>query len=493
MSYILGIDIGTTNTKAVGYAMDGSVVTRANAGYSFVSPREGYHELSPQELLDAVRAVIRQSVASMGKEELIGVSFSAAMHGIMAVDDAGRPLTNMITWADLRSAQYAEALKNSPQGKRIYERTGTPIHAMSPLSKLLWMKSELPQVFQSAARFISIKEFVFWTLFGSYVIDWSIASATGLFDIYTKDWNDEALATAGISRQRLSEPVPVTFAARGLSSEEAVTLGIADSVPFIIGGSDGSLAHIGSNAVNARDVSLTIGTSGAVRMLVQHPVADEHERFFNYIVTDNLYVAGGPLNSGGNVVHWFNKNMTGAGDDSASAYAAFFAQAANVPAGGGGLIFLPYIYGERAPVWDAQARGLFFGINGSHTQAHFMRAVLEGICYAVREVFVGLEELMGPSRDVYVSGGFLHSPLWVQLLADVLGKRLLVTATEDASAAGAAALAMVALDVIGSLEEATAMFKVTNSFEPDASLHATYMSGYNIYSQLYAAFKTIKK
>jgi gluconokinase len=276
MNYIIGIDIGTTNTKAVAYDMDGRVLQQSNKSYPFISEQEGYHELDPKVLFDAFIEVLTNAVSQTTSHELCGVSFSAAMHGLMAVDERGSPLTNMITWADLRSNSYAVELKNSPAGKKIYERTGTPIHPMTPLCKLMWMKDHLPEIFTAAHKFISIKEYIFFHLFGEFVIDRSVASSTGLLDIYTRNWNEDALSVTGITAERLSKPVDATFIVQGLKS----SLSNVPDVPFIIGASDGCLAHLGSNAMHDGDISLTIGTSGAVRIMTDKPVHDPLQRIF---------------------------------------------------------------------------------------------------------------------------------------------------------------------------------------------------------------------
>jgi gluconokinase len=491
MKYILGIDIGTSNTKAVGYTATGEVVTHANVSYSFSSEIEGHHELDPEELFRAVIDVISTAAKSAGEASLEGICFSAAMHGIIAVDEAGKPLTNMITWADLRSTAYALELKNSPAGHRIYERTGTPVHPMSPLCKLIWLKAEKNDIFTKAFRFISIKEFIFYHLFGEFLIDHSIASATGLFDIYDLTWNDEALSTAGITADRLSKPVSASYICRSFSEKYRGSLGIDPQTPFIMGASDGCLAHLGSNAVRPMEASLTIGTSGAVRVMKDKPVADPKQRIFNYLLTEDSYISGGPLNNGGNTIQWFARNILD-DKDAEIDYDWFVNEAMSTEPGADGLIFLPYIYGERAPVWDADARGVFFGISGAHTRNSFMRAVMEGVAMALFGILETLEELLGPVSNIYVSGGFIRSGKWVQLVADVLGRKVFVSQSSDASAAGAAIIGMKAVGMIGELSDAATFFPVKESFEPDAANHQIHLRNYAVYDKLYDSLKDIK-
>ncbi len=492
MNYILGIDIGTSNTKAVGYTATGEVVADANVTYTFSSEKEGYHELDPEELFKAVVEVISSAVKIAGKANLSGISFSSAMHGLIAVDFDGGLLTNMFTWADLRSNDYAVQLKNSALGARLYERTGTPVHPMSPLCKIMWLKGEHPEIFRRTAKFISIKEYVFYRLFGEYVVDHSIASATGLFDIYDLNWNAEALEAASITKDQLSHPVSSITCMRGVLPEYLNKLGIDAATPFIVGASDGCLAHLGSNAVETADVSLTVGTSGAVRVMMSKPIKDPKHGIFNYLLTDDIYIAGGPVNNGGNVIQWFAGSILQNNSTADMNYDWFIDEALSVEAGADGLIFLPYIFGERAPVWDADARGVFFGISGAHTRNHFMRAVMEGISMGLFGILKTIEDVLGPVHNIYVSGGFIKSAKWVQLMADVLGKKLLVSQSTDASAAGAAIIGMRAVGLIRELAEAGKFFTVNETFTPDLQKHAVHLENFAVYSKIYESLKDIK-
>ena len=398
MRYVIGIDIGTTHTKAVAFAEDGSVMASAETSYPAFTDADGAHELEPAHLFDAALTVLLQVTEDRKPDDIAAVSFSAAMHSLILIGKDGKPLTRAITWADTRSEAYAEKLKASEAGQRIYRQTGTPIHAMSPLCKLLWLKDKKPELFFQAVRFISIKEYVWWRFVGKYQVDHSVASATGLFDIQRLEWSSEALALAGIKASALSEPVPATHCERELVSTWR-SIGIPVESPFVIGASDGCLANLGTGAVRPGATALTIGTSGAVRMAVRTPEYDARERLFTYILTPGLYIMGGATNNGGNAVQWY----AGLAGKTLDQLADLAGQA---PAGCEGLIFLPYLLGERAPVWDASASGVFFGIRSLHGQAHFARAVLEGVSYGLRQIGASLEETVGPLEQIYASGGF---------------------------------------------------------------------------------------
>ena len=500
MRVIIGIDIGTTSTKAVSFTKDGTVLGSASVSYPVYTDAGGRHELDPDQLLAAVVASLREVIEKMAAagltgrnakgQGLAGISFSCAMHSLIAVDREGHPLTRAMTWADTRSESYAHALKGSELGKRIYAATGTPIHAMSPLCKLLWMKDEQPLVFERAARFISIKEYIWRRLFGKYYIDHSLASATGLFDIRRKTWNPESLALAGVDARRLSEPVPCTFWEAGLLPGWA-SLGLPADLPFVIGSSDGCLANLGTGAVRRGDTALTIGTSGAIRMTTSTPETDPRERIFSYVLADGYYVCGGATNNGGNVLQWYSEQVLDRRGAEASELERLVAEADTVAPGCEGLVFLPYLLGERAPVWDAHAKGVFFGIRSIHDQRYFLRAILEGVSYSLRQIGASLEETIGPIDRIYASGGFTRSPIWLKLMADIFQKKVVVTGSADASAVGAAQLGFYALGLLPGLDAAASLVKVESVYEPDAGRATVYQHNYDVFTELYSRLKDL--
>ena len=499
MAVLIGIDIGTTNTKAVAFTDSGEVLGSAGASYPVYTDAGGRHELDPDQLLGAVVEVLMKvygkvsgsAVSEGGRRAVTGISFSCAMHSLIAVDRNGRPLTKAMTWADTRSERYASALKGSAAGRRVYQITGTPIHAMSPLCKLLWMKAEQPEIFGRAAKFISIKEYIWWRLFGKYRVDHSLASATGLFDIRRRVWNAESLELAGIDAGRLSEPVPGTYWEAGLLPDWE-SLGLPADLPFVIGGSDGCLANLGSGAVRRGDTALTIGTSGAIRMTTAEPEPDLQERIFSYILSDDSYVCGGATNNGGNVLQWYAGQVLGRKDADGGDFGRLVAEADAIAPGAEGLVFLPYLLGERAPVWDANAKGVFFGLRSIHGERHFVRALLEGVSFSLRQIGASLDETIGDIQHIYASGGFTHSTLWLQLIADIFQKKVSVTASADASAIGAAQMGFYALGIIPALGDATgSLVKVVSTYEPDGARGQVYQKNYAVYTELYRRLKDL--
>lgn len=477
MKYVIGIDIGTTSTKAVAFTTTGMVLASAGSGYTVFTDVEGRHELDTDQMMEAVLSALKQVLKLVG-DAPAGISFSCAFHSLLAVDAQGKPLTRAMTWADLRPSAAAKALKGSDSGRRIYGHTGTPIHAMSPLCKLLWLKDDQPDIFRRASRFIGIKEYIWWRLFGKYQVDHSIASATGLFDIRRRAWYPESLALAGIDAGQLSEPVPCTH------------IETDNGLPYIIGGGDGCLANLGSSAVLPGETALTIGTSGAIRMTTAEPDDDPEGRNFSYILSEDRYTCGGATNNGGNALKWLFEKVFGSGDDEEE-WRRRVNEADGVPPGCEGLIFLPYLQGERAPVWDADAKGVFFGVRSIHDHRHFTRACLEGVSYALCQIGASLEETIGPIQHIYASGGFTRSDMWLQLIADVFYKPVLLTGIADASAIGAAIMGFLAMRLIDSLDVAKGLIHVVRTYEPDAARHGSYQANYQIFTQLYGRLQDL--
>ncbi|MCQ2570200.1 MAG: gluconokinase, partial [Limosilactobacillus sp.] len=426
MDYMIGVDIGTTSTKTVLYDLQGQVVAYANKEYPLYQDTPDMAEEDPNEILDAfvsgMTEVLRKADLTTGV--LRGVSFSAAMHSLIALDENYKPLTRVITWADNRAEKYATEYAANGKGMELYRRTGTPTHPMSPLYKLIWLRHEEPELFAKAKYWVGIKEFLFNRLFGVLKEEYSIASATGLFNIFDLDWDEEALQVAGITRDQLPELVDPEYQVTGLNPAYAEVMGIPADTPFIMGASDGTLSNLGVNAIEPGVVAVTIGTSGAVRVVVDHPVIDEKGRVFCYALTKDKWVIGGPVNNGGIVFRWvrdqlFSPEKVTADLMHPDAYDLITKIASEVPAGSDGLIFHPYLGGERAPIWDANARGSFFGLTRTHTRAHMARAALEGIVYNLYTVMLALEEVAGKPKEIMATGGFARSALWRQMLADI--------------------------------------------------------------------------
>jgi len=482
--YILGIDIGTGSTKGVALTLAGETLASSQHRYPIIEPQPGYSEQDPELIWDAFVQCVQEITKKLNQSPE-AISFSSAMHSLILVDGDGKVLNNMITWADTRSETIAQRLRESDRGEAIYRNTGTPIHPMTPLCKLIWLRENEEELFKKTAKFISIKEYIWYKLFNKYEVDYAIASATGLFDIKELRWNDEACQLAGVTADVLSQPVDTNYQQKGLTANMANQLGIHEATPFVIGASDGCCANIGSYVTGGGTAALTIGTSGAVRITGKEPVFNYHAMPFNYLLNKDTYVSGGAVNNGGIAVDWLLKKFLNQPELNAESYQALFKAIDSIAAGSEELIFLPYLYGERAPIWDANSSGAYLNIQPKHGQAHFLRAGLEGICYALNDVLGTLEEASGSINQINISGGFIDSATWMQVLADITGKKLVVLQADDASTIGAIYLAMQALYT----DKPLPVVSVEQVIEPNAANHEVYAKAFPLYKKLYDDLK----
>jgi gluconokinase len=309
----------------------------------------------------------------------------------------------------------------------------------------------------------------------------------GLFNIRRLQWEEPALTYAGISPQQLSTPVPVTYQKVGLSPGLALAMNLPADTPFFIGGSDGTLANLGSLCLSPEEAAITIGTSAAVRITLPQPVNIPDRMIFSYLLDEQTYVCGGATNNGGNVFQWLLKNFF-AQHQTVKTYEELFAAIDSVGAGSQGLLFLPYLHGERAPLWDEESRGVFIGLTDKHSLFHMARAAAEGVCFSLNHILLSLEEVCGAVRQITISGGLVQSPPMMQLLADVCGKSVVVLQNEDASAIGAALLAQKATGLIR--DYSSVQKKEGRAFEPQPEATSRYQELFPLYQSLYPLLKS---
>ncbi|MFD1484953.1 gluconokinase [Lacticaseibacillus baoqingensis] len=472
MTVMIGVDIGTTSTKVVAFDLHGHAQASANNSYPLCQSEPDMAEESPEEIFTAVITGLKQVVAQVAGHSIAGISFSAAMHSVIVMDADDQPLTQVLTWADNRGAAFAQQLRADGRGAALFARTGVPVHPMSPLVKLMWLQQAQPAVMAQAAHVIGIKDYVLFRMFGRYVQDYSLANATGLMNIFTMDWDPTALALAGVTAAQLPQLVDTDHQLKQMRPEIAQLIGIAADTPVVIGASDGVLSNLGVAAITPGTVAVTIGTSGAVRTVVDHPVCDPNGRLFTYYLAPGRWVIGGPVNNGGVVWRWARDAFFADRD-----YDQLTALAAKVPAGADGLLFLPYLGGERAPLWDADARGSFIGLTRQHDRATMLKAVLEGITFNLFAVMQLVAALAGQPKAIQATGGFARSGLWRQLLADVFAAPVTIPDSFESSALGAAVLGMQALGLCPSLDAVVDMVGQTHTQQPsdDAAVYAELM------------------
>jgi gluconokinase len=476
---ILAVDIGTSAVKAVLFDVNLRQVAIARHTYPILTPNENWSEQAPDVIMNAVLQAMRESITA-GPEggRLLAVSFSSQLYSVLALSADGRPLTNSIIWSDTRSASIAQRIRQHPVAQEVYRRTGCPIDAIYPLSKIQWLKET--QNLPSDVKFISIKEYVLYRLTGQLVADWSLASATGLLEIDTHQWAPMALELLGILPRHLSE----LAAPRTVFTEwKADRVGLLSGTPLVIGAGDGPLASLGVGAFTPEVAAVNVGTSAAARVVISQPTVDPSGRLWTYVVDENVWVLGGMVSSGGIMYEWFLQNFIAGleevvkSGESPHHYAERIA--AVVPPGAEGLLFVPYLSGEQCPVWHPYTRGSFFGLELRHQRGHLARAVMEGVTYSIYRIVENLRPVLPEAiREVRVTGGLTASPLWLQIAADMLGLPIAVPESAEGSARGAAMLALMALGIKSNLESFTGLFPTRERVLPRHGAHAVYEKHY---------------
>jgi len=496
---VIGLDLGTTNSKAVALDANGRQLASATSDYRLYSPRSGWAEQKVEEVWQGVLAALKALAGKLplGTHgvEIAGMCLSGAMHSSLAVDGRGQPLAPALTWADQRAAPQAEALRQRCDPFALYQRTGCPLVSIYHPAKLRWWQEQAPEIARQARYFTLIKDWILFRLTGQWATDYSITSATGLLDIRKLEWDAEALELAGVTAAQLPPLVSPRKLVGGLLPEVAQACGLPPGLPVVAGAGDGGLANLGSGAAAPGQSVITVGTSGAVRRVVDQPLLDPQQRTWCYLLAEQRWFAGGAINNGGLALQWvrerFYPELPGE-----EGFTRLMADAASVPAGAGGVLLVPYFSGERSPHWDAQARALLVGLGLEHGRAYIARAALEGVAFCLADVWEALqrEALQGENQPaelpvVHLTGGITRSQLWVQILADVLGVRLAPVEAADASVVGAAMLGQWALGQAGSLEELAQSVPPGPLVEPDGERHAAYVEEHRRWQGLYSMIK----
>lgn len=467
---VIAVDVGTTATKVVAYEPSGRAVAEAERGYPLHAPHPGHAEQDPEQIRATAESLLAEVVAAVGPGRVAGVALSSAMHTLMALDGDGRPLTALTSWADTRAQAEADELRAGP-GLALHRRTGTPVHPMSPLVRLRWFARHAPQLCDRARWWCGVKEYLLLHLTGRLVVDHSLASASGLLDLASLRWDAEALALAGVTAEQLPELVPTTQALP-LAAAPAARVGLPAGTPVVVGGGDGPLANLGVGAVRPGMAACSLGTSGALRVVVDRPVVDPAGRVFCYALAPGLWVVGGAVTNGGIVMRWALEAL--APDLGPGAEEALLALAAQAPPGSGGLLMAPYLMSERAPRWTSLGRGAFVGLMREHGRPHMVRAAIEGVALQLALVLDSMRAAGIAVDSVRGTGGVMRSALWQQLLADAFAMPLDLLDGQQGSGYGAAILGMRALGIVDSLEATAAAVRVVRTVEPVPAHVETY-------------------
>ncbi len=489
MGSIIGLDLGTTNAKAVLMSVDGHIIGTTSSGYALNSPHPGWAEQNPRDVWNAAVNVLHKLTQEYRSEDIFGLCLSGAMHTLFPTDKQGNPLAPSMTWADQRAASLVHRLREKADPFTVYQRTGCPINTFYYPARLNWWVKE-SQLSIKHPRFSAIKDWVIYHLTGEWVTDYSMASSTGILDIRELKWDNGALGLAGIYSEQLPSLVSPMTVVGQISHATAELTGLRAGLPVIGGASDGGLANLGSGAVHPDQMVITVGTSGAVRRILKDPWLDHAARTWCYVLIEDRWFAGGAINSAGLAVQWVREKFYP--DMPAEAgYTAIMEDAASTRVGADGLFFLPYFAGERSPHWNPDLRASLVGLSLEHNRRSIARAVLEGVAFCLKDIWQVLLEENPNVDEVRLTGNITKSPVWMQIVADVIGCPVIPVEAADASALGAAILGAYALREISQLESLSASQTRGQLIQPDPSAHQSYQSLHSYYQQLFRLSETV--
>ncbi|MCL7454018.1 MAG: xylulokinase [Anaerolineae bacterium] len=504
-SYLLGIDVGTTGAKALLIDRAGQVVTSATAEYPMFTPRPLWTEQHPADWWVAMARSIRQVLAETGIEpaQVAGIGLTGQMHGLVLLDVHGEVLRPCIMWNDQRTTAQCAAITREVGAGNVLRLTGNPVLPGFTAPKLVWVREHEPEVYDQAAKVLLPKDYVRYRLTGGYFSEVSDASGTSLFDVGQRRWSDEMLKAVGVPRSWLPEVTESPVVSARVSRLAAGEIGLLAGTPVVGGGGDQAAQAVGTGIVAEGAVSVTIGTSGVVFAASEAYRVESQGRLhaFCHVVPGMWHLMGVMLSAGGSF-RWYRDALGDlerlqARDEGLDPYDLLVEAAAQVAPGCEGLLFLPYLTGERTPYPDPSARGVFFGLTLRHGKAHLTRAVLEGVSYGLRDSLELMRGLGLSIEQVRASGGGVRSPLWRQILADVFEVEITTVAVTEGAAYGAALLAAVGAGLYGSVPEACqAAIQVSGSTQPGpaATVYADYYPRYRaLYPALAPQFEALEQ
>ena len=480
MSVLVGLDVGTGGARAVAVNDSGEIVAEASSEYPLYTPRPGWTEQDPEDWWKGAKEVLTQVAAGAG--EVDGIGLTGQMHGSVFLDDSDLVLRPALLWNDQRTQAQCDRITEAVGEERLISISGNPALTGFQAPKIVWLRDEEPDNFRQVSRVLLPKDYVRFRLTGEYATDASDAAGTLLLDMQARDWSREILDALEIPQDWMPKVYEGPENTGALREGVAEELGLPPNIPVAAGGGDNAAAAVGTGIVRPGLVNSSVGTSGVLFVHSDEFKPDPSGRLhaFCHAVPGAYHLMGVTLSAGGSL-SWWRETLGGDFDELVEA-------ASDVPPGSEGLIFLPYLSGERTPYLNPKARGAFFGLTARHGIAHMTRAVMEGVIFSLRDSLEIMRELDVPIDEVRATGGGARSELWRRLQADIYAVPIRRTVADEGPAYGAALLAGVASGTYADVDEATSVVKLREEItEPDAERSKIYEEYYEVYRSLYPA------
>lgn len=498
MPYLIGVDIGTSGTKTILIDETGVVHARATQEYPLYSPKPLWSEQDPVDWWSATCGTVKQVLRDSGIDasEVSGVGLSGQMHGSVFLDEGDAVVRPALLWNDQRTSAECDWITETIGRDTVVDLISNPVLTGFTAGKIVWLRNHEPEAYASVRKVLLPKDYIRLRLTGEYATEVSDASGTALFNVRKRAWCEEMLDGVGIPRDWMPRCYESQEVSGRITEAAAAATGLRAGTPVVGGGGDQAAGAVGNGIVETGIVSATIGTSGVVFAFSDQPVVDPQLRLhtFCHAVPGKWHLMGVMLSAGGSL-QWYRDAYCQPEKVVAAAlghdpYDIICAEASRAPVGSEGVIFLPYLTGERTPYPDPNARGVLFGLTRRTDRRHVSRAVLEGVAYGLNDSFAIMEEMKLPIREVRASGGGAKSRVWRQIQADVTGHRHVTINVDEGPAFGVALLAGVGVGLFASVEEACrATISVEESTEVCSVDHTAYRRYHAVYRSLYAHLK----
>ena len=494
-SYLLGLDVGTGGTRAIILGKGDAIISSATREHQpIVSPREGWAEQHPEDWWSAAAGAIRDCItkADLGGQDIACVGLAGQMHGAVLLDDDDQVLRPAIIWCDQRTQQECDWLNHVVGHERLIQLTCNPALTNFTLTKLLWVRNHEPDIWQRFRSFLLPKDYVRLRMTGEHATDVADASGTLMLDVARRRWSSELMAAVGLPEACLPRLFESEEICARVCDEGARATGLRAGTPVVAGAGDQAGGAVGLGIVRPGDVSATIGTSGVVFAATDRPAMDLEGRVHTFChATPERWHVMGVTQAAGLSLRWFRDLLLGSPTHQ-KGYEELINEAAATPAGADGLLWAPYLMGERTPHLDPRARGALVGLSARHTRGHVVRAILEGVAFSLKDTLTLFDQMKVPIRTVRLGGGGARSPLWCQIQADIYGHEAEIADAEEGAAYGAALLAGVANGVWSSVEEACeCAVHIRTRAQPRPAVVTAMRRQYQLYRALYPALKSI--
>lgn len=498
--YLMGIDIGTSACKVAIFSKSGTVEAAASGAYPVYYPHPGWAEQNPDEWWEAVCETIQKLLDSSGIQpsEIAGIGIDGQSWSAIAVDQDGKVLTNTPIWMDTRAQDICDRLNQQIGAGSIFELCGNMLQPSYTTAKILWYQEHLPEIYEKTEKILQSNSFIAYRLTGMMTQDISQGYGFHCFNMRTGTWDDAMCEKMGIRRSLLPEIVPCHQIIGTVTKWAAEQTGLAEGTPVAAGGLDAACGTLGAGVIHAGETQEQGGQAGGMSICMDHYAADS-SLIMGYHVVPDLWLLQGGTTGGGGVMRWLEHEFgdyerSVAAEKGRTSLHQYNDEAEQIPPGSDGLVFLPYMAGERSPIWDPNAKGVFYGLDFGKTKGHMIRSCMEGVAYSLKHNLDIAEHAGAEVKELLAVGGSANSALWMQIKSDITGKRLAVPFSDTATTLGAALLAGVGIGFYEDFEDAVMQtVKITRRYEPNPENQERYKQNYETYLALYENLKVLMK